>query len=485
MPIDINWLREDKGGDPEKWREHQRARFQDAGLVDEVLRLDAEWRKMTFDLDAAKTEYNKANKSVAKAKKAGEDAAAIIESVKALKEKVAELVAGKAETQATRDRLLRKIANAVDPSVPVSKDEAHNLEVKVWGECVSEGKPLNHHDLLHMIGGYEPERGVGCAGHRAYYLTGPGVLLNQALVQYGLAFLRSRGDKSYTPVQPPFFMNKEPMGAVAQLEEFDEALYKVSGETEDGEKYLIATSEQPLCAFHMGETLEEKELPKRYAGYSTCFRKEAGSHGRDTWGIFRVHQFEKVEQFCITTPEESAAMQDEMIATAEEFYQSLGLAYHVVNIVSGELNNAAAKKLDLEAWFPGYNAYRELVSCSNCLDYQSRGMEIRCGSKKEGEREKRYVHMLNATLVATTRTLCCILENYQTADGVRVPDVLVPFTGGVTFFPFVNEKKVNITKERQERAAAKKGGKGGKGGGKFGAKKGKAGKPAGKIGSKR
>jgi seryl-tRNA synthetase len=197
-------------------------------------------------------------------------------------------------------------------------------------------------------------------------------------------------------------------------------------------------------------------LPIRYAGNSTCFRKEAGSHGKDTWGIFRVHQFEKVEQFVLCEPENSPEMLNEMLATAEAFYQSLGLPYRVINIVSGELNNAAIKKFDLEAWFPAYAEYRELVSCSNCTDYQSRAMEIRCGIKKMNQTEKKYVHLLNATLCATTRTICCILENNQTPEGVRVPEVLVPFMGGVTFLPFVQESKVNTQAVKMQKAATKK-----------------------------
>jgi seryl-tRNA synthetase len=203
-------------------------------------------------------------------------------------------------------------------------------------------------------------------------------------------------------LKPPFFMNKDVMASVAQLDDFDEQLYKVIGEDE---KYLIATSEQPICGYHKGEWIQESSLPLRYGGFSTCFRKEAGSHGKDTWGIFRVHQFDKIEQFCITEPEHSAAMHEEMIHHAEDFYQSLNLPYRVVNIVSGELNNAATKKFDLEAWFPAYKEYRELVSASNCTDYQSRAMEIRCGIKKENQREKKYVHMLNSTLCASTHGL--------------------------------------------------------------------------------
>ena len=182
----------------------------------------------------------------------------------------------------------------------------------------------------------------------------------------------------------------------------------------------------------------------RICGSSTCFRKEAGAHGKDTWGIFRVHQFEKIEQFivCEGDIEKSRAMQEDMAAIAEEFYKSLGFPYRVISIVSGALNNAAIKKLDLECWFPGYDAYRELVSCSNCTDYQSRSMEIRCGAKKLGEKDKKYVHMLNSTLCATGRAICCLLETYQEADGVRVPEVLVPFMGGMTFLPFVRESRI-------------------------------------------
>jgi len=212
----------------------------------------------------------------------------------------------------------------------------------------------------------------------------------------------------------------------------------VSGEGE--EKYLIATSEQTLCSMMRHKWVDPKACPMRYAGYSTCFRKEVGSHGRDTLGIFRVHQFEKVEQFCVTVPDDDASwkMQEEMLGNSEQFYQSLGLPYRVVNIVSGALNNAAAKKYDLEAWFPSSKTWRELVSCSNCTDYQSRRLEVRCGAPKKGpEAKKQYVHMLNSTLTATERTLCCVLENYQTAEGLRIPEALQPYMMGITFVPFV------------------------------------------------
>eukprot|EP01039_Chlorochromonas_danica_P006229 gene6229-6868_t len=319
------------------------------------------------------------------------------------------------------DKMLTKIGNIVADNVPVSLDEAENHVERRWGTPRDPKGLLNHHDVLWRIGGYEPNRGAAVAGHRGYFLCDVGVMLNQAFINYGIAFLRKRG---YVVLQPPFMMKKEVMAGVAQLEQFDEELYKVTGDGED--KYLIATSEQPICALHMSEWLEEKPLLMFYAGTSTCFLKDPTAK---IPRIFRVHQFEKVEQFAIVEGdlEKSNAVQKEMIRTAEEFYQSLGFPYQVINIVSGALNNASIRKYDLEAWFPGYNNYRELVSCSNCTDYQSRAMEIRCGIKKTGDREKKYVHMLNATLCATGRAICCLLENYQEADGVRVPEVLVPF----------------------------------------------------------
>lgn len=222
---------------------------------------------------------------------------------------------------------------------------------------------LSHHEVLTRIDGYDPERGVKIVGHRGYCLTGYGLFLNLALVNYGLEFLWKKG---YKPNQPPHFMLREQMAKTAQLEQFDEELYKVTENDDDKQtdKYLIATSEQPLSVLHDSEWLQDADLPIKYAGYSTCYRKEAGAHGKDAWGIFRVHQFEKIEQFLFTKPDDSWQAFDDMIATSEEFYQSLGLPYQIVAIVSGALNNAAAKKYDLEAWFPFQGEYKESVSYS-------------------------------------------------------------------------------------------------------------------------
>jgi len=408
-------------------------------LVDKVIELDERWRKERTELDLKRKEYAQLSKGIGIKSKAGENVDQDKAKVKEIKEAIARLETATAETETNRDNTLALIGNIVHNSVPVSNDEANNAIVKTWGDFKTEEGLRHHHELLWMIGGYEPNRGVRTAGHRAYYLTGIGLFLNQALINYGLQFLVTRG---YHALQTPFFMNKDVMKQVAQLSQFNEELYKVSGG--DDEHYLIATSEQPIAAYHIGEWIDTKDLPIRYVGYSTCFRKEAGAHGKDTWGIFRVHQFEKVEQFCLASPEKSWEEQEAMLKLSEEFYQSLGIAYRVVTIVSGELNNAAAKKYDLEGWFPAFAEHRELVSCSNCTDFQARSLEVRFGtSKKQGDKVKQYVHMLNSTLCATTRTICAILENYQTKEGIKVPKVLQPFLApylkNPELIPFIND----------------------------------------------
>jgi len=243
--------------------------------------------------------------------------------------------------------------------------------------------------------------------------------------------------KGYTPLQTPFFMRREAMAMCAQLSDFHEALYKVSESDDAAEedlKYLIATSEQPIACYHSNEKLDKKEMPIKYVGYSTCFRKEAGKHGKDTLGVFRTHQFEKIEQFVITSPEGNESWEEmkRMLDNSANFYEALEIPYRVVNIVSGELNDAAAKKYDLEAWFPGGQAFRELVSCSNCTDYQSRRLGVRYGQDNKAP----FCHMLNSTLSATERTMCCLVENYQTDEGIVLPEPIRPFMGGRSLIPF-------------------------------------------------
>jgi len=419
--MDINYFREEKH-DLNLLRENQKKRFQSTQIIDDVANLDKEWRKLQLELNKLNKESNALSNEINKQRKEKTDNSALIENSKQLKKQIAVVEEQLKEKLKQRDEKLYTIGNWVHSSVPLSNDEKDNLLVKTWGTNRETTADLHHHHvILHMLDGYETEIGSKVAGHRGYYLKGIGVILNQALINYGLEFLSERG---YLPVQTPFFMKKSTMAKVAALAEFNESLYKVSGNEDEEDKYLIATSEQPCCALNMGTTINPKSLPIKYVGYSTCFRKEAGSHGKDVWGIFRVHQFEKIEQFVLAPPNKSWEIQEEMLAVSEEFYQSLGLSYRVVSIVSGELNNAASKKYDLEAWFPTLGTYRELVSCSNCTDYQARRLDIKYGSVKNEDGGIPYVHMLNSTLTATERTICCILENYQTPQGLRIPEVL-------------------------------------------------------------
>ncbi|KAL3838171.1 hypothetical protein ACJIZ3_022762 [Penstemon smallii] len=433
--LDINLFREEKGGNPEKVRESQRRRFANVDLVDEVIQLDKIWRQRQFELDSLRTDKNRISKEIGRLKISGGDASGMVAATEENKELTANKEAEVQEALSAVQSRLAIIGNLVHDSVPVDKDEENNAIVRSWGEKRTEAKLKNHVELVELLGIADLKKGANIAGGRGYYLKGDGVLLNQALINFALFFLDKRG---YTALQTPFFMRKDIMAKCAQLAQFDEELYKVTGEGDD--KYLIATAEQPLCAYHIDDWIHPTQIPLRYAGYSSCFRKEAGSHGRDTLGIFRVHQFEKVEQFCITSPNgnDSWEMHEEMLKNSEDFYQMLNIPYQVVAIVSGAINDAAAKKYDLEAWFPASKTYRELVSCSNCTDYQSRRLEIRFGQKKSNDKTKEYVHMLNSTLTATERTMCAILENYQREDGVEIPEVLRNFMGGKTFIPFKN-----------------------------------------------
>jgi len=464
MGLDILLFRDEKG--LELVTASQKARYDDVAEVQAIVELDAALRAAANDVVVANTEINTKSRSVGaivKDMKSGkitkeegdQKMAAARAEVLELKAKLPALKAREAELEAKRESMLNVIGNIVHASVPIHDDEEFNRQEKTWGERRMEDNLLRYDQILQMIGGVDMTRGSKVSGNRCYFLTGIGVRLNLALVQYGLDFLTREelGDGKYTEISTPFFMNQEAMAKTAQLEQFDEELYAVlemsrgSASGDDApklkdKKYLIATSEQPLSAYHMDEWIQEQDLPIRYAGQSTCFRKEAGS-AKDVRGIFRVHQFDKIEQFCITTPEKSWEEHERMLLQSELFYQSLDLPYQVIAIVSGALNKAASKKLDLEAWFPAQKAYRELVSCSNCTDYQSRSLGIRCGAKTAEQKQKRYVHMLNSTLVATTRTICCLLEVHQTPEGVNVPKVLQPYLRGLTFIPFIHPVPVD------------------------------------------
>ncbi|CUS09148.1 unnamed protein product [Tuber aestivum] len=444
-----------RGGNPEVIREAQRRRYAPTEAVDEVIALYEEGRVARFNVDNKGRGINMVQREIGAKKKAREDASPLLaQKIKLEAEKKdLEIIAKEKEKQLYAK--LGTIGNLVHDSVPVSDNEDNNELIRSWaptGVNLEKRDCLSHHDVLSRLDGYEAERGVKVVGHRGYFLKQWGVFLNQALINYGLEFLASKG---YIPLQTPQFMLKDVMAKTAQLEQFDDELYKVVDGEEKNDKYLIATSEQPISALHADEWLQQKELPIRYAGFSSCYRREAGAHGKDAWGIFRVHQFEKIEQFVITDPEKSWQAFDEMINYSEEFYRSLNIPYRVVAIVSGALNNAAAKKYDLEAWFPFQGEYKELVSCSNCTDYQSRNLEIRYGTKAQTDMVKKYVHCLNSTLCATERALCCIMENYQTPEGMNVPEALRKFIPGTPeFIPYARELASNSTSMRRGKPKA-------------------------------
>lgn len=305
-----------------------------------------------------------------------------------------------------------EIPNLLAHDVPIFSSEDNNLVIYQTDICTA--KKYGQYELCLKTGIYESATEI--SGNRAYFLVNDGIKLNTALLMYAQDFLRTRGFKV---MQTPFFMNQGAMQTVCQLAEFDDTLYKVKDGSEE-DKYLIATSEQPLTAYFENKQLDN--LPVKISGISSCFRKEAGKHGVDTNGIFRVHQFEKVEQFCVTDEESSYEMMEQMLQNAQDFYNSLGIQYRVVSIVSGALNNAASKKYDIEGWFAGSGKFRELVSCSNTTDYFSKRLRCKNGKNK-------LCHMLNSTLYANTRTICCLLEMGQTESGIQIPDVLVPYFG--------------------------------------------------------
>ncbi|XP_078034919.1 seryl-tRNA synthetase [Augochlora pura] len=489
MVLDLDLFRENKGFNPDKIRENQKNRFKDVNLVDLVIEKDKLWRQLRHKADNFNKLKNVCSKEIGERMKKKEAVGCdstvsedilgnldnltsdnlkslTVTQIKTIRSCIDDAIAKNDKdlisTGLERNRALKEIGNILHESVPISNNELDNKVEKTYGDC-TQTKRYSHVDLIHMIDGLDGERGTNVSGGRGYFLVGPTIFLQQAVIQFSLRKLFVKG---YKPLYTPFFMRKDVMQEVAQLSQFDEELYKVIGkgsersdEKELEEKYLIATSEQPIAAFHRNEWIPENTLPIKYAGLSTCFRQEVGSHGRDTRGIFRVHQFEKVEQFCLTSPFENKSwqMMEEMISNAEQFYQALEIPYQIVNIVSGALNNAASKKLDLEAWFPGSGAFRELVSCSNCLDYQARRLLVRYGQTKKMNANTDYVHMLNATMCAVTRVICAILEVHQTDTCIKVPKVLAQFmpTEYQDEIPFVKtapieEAEMKKTKKTKE-----------------------------------
>ncbi len=419
--LDIKVIRED----PEAVRANLARRNNPDVLkmFDELILNDREWRRYFAESNRLRERRNAVTAEIARLKRAGGDTAEKIAEAEKIPKELKEVEAKMALHRERMDFILMRLPNLMDDTVPYGKDESENVVIRKWGEPRPFGfRASDHIDLASGLDLVDIERAAKVAGARFYYLKGDLVRLNYALIGYGLEFMVKRG---FIPFQPPYMMKKEIIEGAVALSDFEDTIYKIEGE----DLYLLATSEHALLGLHADEILDGKCLPLRYCGVSPCFRKEAGAHGRDTKGIFRVHQFEKVEQFVFCRPEDSGREHELLIKNAEEFFQSLGIPYRVVNVCSGDLGTVAAKKYDLEAWLPGQEKYREEVSCSNCTTYQAIRSNVRYRDRTSDPTS--YVHTLNSTLVATERTLVAIMENYQREDGtVEIPQVLVRHMSG-------------------------------------------------------
>ncbi|HJM18427.1 MAG TPA: serine--tRNA ligase [Candidatus Thalassarchaeaceae archaeon] len=392
------------------------------GPIDEVIRLDEEWRKKQYDADQLRRKRNEAAREIAEAKKSGDSQAAEsrINQVSEIGDEIGNLENECVDLLEKRDLLRMGIPNILHEDVPVGKDDQKNVELSQHGTKPEfEFDPMVHNDLIERNGWVDQARGAKVAGSRFYFLQGNLARLEMALQQYGADFLIERG---YTLVQPPLMMNREAYEGVTDLEDFETVMYGV----EPDKYYLIATSEHPLTAMRMNEIIEPSELPIRLVGVSDCFRREVGAHGLSDRGIWRVHQFKKIEQIIICEPRDSWDHHEELLQNAKDLWDSLGLHYRVVSICTGDMGSVAAKKYDLEAWLPGIDAFKEVVSCSNCTDYQANRLRIRYRTSEGSS----TVHTLNSTAVATTRALVAIMEQCQREDGsVVIPEALRPYMG--------------------------------------------------------
>lgn len=389
--------------------------------LDALIDSDKKRRELIADTDKVREKRNRVALEVAQKKKDGKDVAGILAEMKNVSEELERLESSQEQVKKEHSRLALTVPNLIHESVPVG-DESANVEVRRWGAIPEFGfKARDHIDVSEGLELVDLQRAAKVSGARFYYLKNDLVRLNQSLIHYALDFLAGKG---YSLVQPPYMINRRAMEGAVIAEDFEEVIYKIEGE----DLYMIGTSEHAIAAMHSNEIMAGGDLPLRYAGVSPCFRKEAGAHGRDQKGIFRVHQFDKIEQFVFARPEESWAEHERMLSVAEEFYQSLGIPHRVVLLSSGDMGKVSAKTYDIDAWMAGQDAFREVVSCSNCLDYQARRLRIRFRDRTNEETQ--YLHTLNSTLAATSRVLVSIMENFQSGDGhVMIPHVLRGYMG--------------------------------------------------------
>lgn len=392
--------------------------------VEDLLKKDARSRELKVQTDLLRQRRNTIAREINSARKAGQDAAGLMAEAADLPQKIKDHDAEREEIASTIRNYLMRLPNILHESVPVGKDDSENVEIR------REGTPrkfdfelVNHGQLAAEHGWADFERAAKISGAGFYFLKGSLVLLDMALQRFALDLLSQKG---YIAVIPPFMINRSSYEGVTDLGDFEKVMYKIDGD----DAYLIATSEHPIGAMYRDEIFEEKDLPLRLAGISPCFRREIGAHGLDTKGLFRVHQFTKVEQFVFCSPEDSWLIHEELLANAEEMFKKLTIPYRVVNICTGDIGTVAAKKYDIEAWMPRENTYKEVVSCSNCTAYQAVRLNIRVRDKSDFE-SKQSVHTLNSTAIATSRVIRAILENFQTNDGrVGIPEVLRPYMNG-------------------------------------------------------
>jgi seryl-tRNA synthetase len=418
--IDLKALREN----PEAFKASQKVRGEDVGIVDQLLKADDVRREAISEFEKLRAEQNTLSKSVGSAK--GDEKNTLLENAKKLATAVKEADSKRAVAEDAANKLALLIANLIDPTAPVG-GEADFKVIETVGkprDFKAEGfEPKDHVEIGKIIKAIDTERGAKVAGARSYYLTGVGALLELALVNYAIASAVKAG---FIPMIPPVLVKPAAMEGTGFLGQAAENVYHLK----EDELYLVGTSEVPLAAFHMDEILDN--LPIRYAGYSPCFRREAGSYGKDTRGIIRVHQFEKVEMFTFCKPGDAQAEHQKLLNWEKEFFNSLEIAYRVIDVASGDLGASAVRKFDIEAWIPTQDAYREVTSTSNCTQFQARRLNIRY----KDEKGTKPVATLNGTLVAIPRTIVAILENHQQKDGsVKVPKALIPFLGMDTLVP--------------------------------------------------
>ncbi|PLV56358.1 serine--tRNA ligase [Thermotoga sp. SG1] len=419
--IDIKLIRQD----PDFVKDALKKRGEDTDIIDKILEIDNEWRSVITNLNELRAKRNEISKNVAKLKKErkSSEANVLIEEGKRIGEEIKLLEEKERELQSKLNDLLLRIPNIPHESVPVGSDESQNVEVRRWGEPRRfDFAPLAHWDLGPAWGLMDFDRASKLSGSRFTVMYGKLARLERALINFMLDVHTK--EHGYTEVWVPHLVRRETITITGQLPKFEEELYL----TEKDDLFLIPTAEVPLVALHSGEILEEKDLPKKYVAYTPCYRREAGSYGKDVRGMIRQHQFDKVELVWVTTPERSFDDLEQLVRDAETILQRLGLPYRVVSLCTGDLGFASAKTYDIEVWLPSYNAYKEISSCSNVTDFQARRGNMRYRRRSDGKLE--LVHTLNGSGIAVGRTLVAILENYQQPDGsVKVPEALVPYTG--------------------------------------------------------